>query len=119
MNGRWYAAGLAITMLGAVVCADEWTENFDAYETGSPLDGQGGWIATPIDSVIVTDDEALSAPNALLIVGADVGLHNIKKQGNNGQRYCDQPLIVPADHPRVQLHLLFYLATLNTLQVLA
>jgi PKD repeat protein len=48
----------------------DWTENFDSYDTGSALNGQGGWF--PWDGVAantgyVVDDQARSTPNSLQV----------------------------------------------------
>jgi PKD repeat protein len=78
--------GLTVLLLGAGVVLGQhtqraaspmtapldrnWSENFDLYNTGSALDGQGGWF--PWDGVAantgyVTDDQARSTPNSLAV----------------------------------------------------
>jgi hypothetical protein len=58
----------------------EWSENFDSYETGSLLVGQGGWQAwddNPAVKAYVSDNQSRSSPNSAEIawfsgVGADM-----------------------------------------------
>ena len=45
-----------------------WSDNFDSYETGSALHGQGGWEAwddNPDTTAYVTDAQSLSSPNSV------------------------------------------------------
>jgi PKD repeat protein len=47
-----------------------WYDNFDSYETGSPLHGQGGWAAWDNNAAAtgyVSDAQARSSPNSLEI----------------------------------------------------
>jgi len=45
-----------------------WSDNFDSYETGSPLHGQGGWEAwddNPATTPYVSDAQSRSSPNSV------------------------------------------------------
>jgi len=49
-----------------------WTENFDSYANGSQVVGQGGWggwAGAALNSSLVVNSQALSAPNSLQVVG--------------------------------------------------
>src|SRR5262245_49301365 len=49
-----------------------WEDDYDAYATGAPIAGQGGWETfnnIPAADAIVTSAQALSPPNALRISG--------------------------------------------------
>jgi hypothetical protein len=51
-----------------------WSDNFDSYETGSPLHGQGGWEAwddNPDTTAYVTDAQSRSSPNSVDIAWFD------------------------------------------------
>ncbi|NNM24894.1 MAG: hypothetical protein HKO59_02720, partial [Phycisphaerales bacterium] len=50
-----------------------WEDNFDSYETGSAIDGQGGWEPWEGSTLVstVSDTQARSAPNSIEITGAD------------------------------------------------
>jgi PKD repeat protein len=82
-NKMFVAIGLTVLLLGAGVVLGknaqqttplvkpldrgQWSENFDSYDTGSALMGQGGWF--PWDGIAantgyVVDDQARSAPNS-------------------------------------------------------
>ena len=53
---------------------DQWSENFDSYETGSALIGQGGWFpwdGIAINTAYVRDDQSRSAPNSVEIKWTD------------------------------------------------
>jgi len=55
-----------------------WSDNFDSYETGSSMHGQGGWKGwgnDPNATAYVSDAEALSAPNSVAIEGASDLVH--------------------------------------------
>jgi hypothetical protein len=75
---------LAAVLPSAVEAQPFWQDNFDAYATGSPIAGQGGWEAwdnNPAFNTIVTNATVLSPPNALLVGGpANV----IRPFGGNG-----------------------------------
>jgi PKD repeat protein len=49
---------------------DSWTENFDAYDTGSALMGQGGWFSWDgnfTTTAYVSDNQSRSSPNSVEI----------------------------------------------------
>jgi PKD repeat protein len=51
-----------------------WTENFDSYDTGSALIGQGGWFpwdGIAVNTAYVRDDQSRSAPNSVEIKWTD------------------------------------------------
>ena len=55
----------------ALIQADAWSDNFDSYETGVPLQGLGGWKGwdnSPAASALTTDVHALSTPNSVDIL---------------------------------------------------
>jgi hypothetical protein len=56
----------------------DWFDNFDSYETGSQIHGQGGWkgwFNNPGAGAIVVDDVARSTPNSVDILGASDLVH--------------------------------------------
>ena len=60
-------AAAVLAVFSATVCAD-WVENFDSYQVGSGLHGQGGWLGwegDPTWDAYVTDLYARSDPNSL------------------------------------------------------
>ena len=62
-----FGAAAVLAVFSATVCAD-WTENFDSYQVGSGLHGQGGWLGwegDPTWDAYVTDLYARSDPNSL------------------------------------------------------
>jgi len=67
-------AALALALSGTAQA--QFYDDFDGYATGSGIGGQGGWEPWDNDyqwDTIVTDAEALSAPNSLLVAGpADI-----------------------------------------------
>ena len=63
---------LAAVLPAGVEAQQFWQDSFDAYATGSPIAGQGGWETfdnNPAANAIVTNAPALSPPNALRISG--------------------------------------------------
>jgi hypothetical protein len=70
-----FGAAAVLAAFSATVCAD-WYENFDSYEAGSGLHGQGGWHGwqgDPGADAYVTDLMALSDPNSVEItLGSDI-----------------------------------------------
>jgi PKD repeat protein len=53
---------------------EAWTENFDSYDTGSQLMGQGGWFpwdGIAVNTGYVRDDQSRSAPNSVEIKWTD------------------------------------------------
>jgi hypothetical protein len=81
--------GLMVLLLGAGVALgssvtrdskpaplgrDAWFENFDSYETGSQLHGQGGWFCwdgLTANNAYITDVQSRSTPNSLEIKWID------------------------------------------------
>jgi MYXO-CTERM domain-containing protein len=64
-------AAAVLAVFSATVCAD-WVENFDSYQVGSGLHGQGGWLGWEGDpqwDAYITDLYAHSAPNSLESTG--------------------------------------------------
>jgi len=60
-------AAAVLAVFSATVCAD-WVENFDSYQVGSGLHGQGGWLGWEGDPTwdgYITDLYAHSDPNSL------------------------------------------------------
>jgi hypothetical protein len=60
-----------------------WSDNFDSYETGSSLHGQGGWEAwddNPATTVYVSDTQSLSSPNSVEIAWFDGNSGDIVQQ---------------------------------------
>ncbi len=66
------------TMCLAVLCAaglaygGDWSDNFDSYDNGSKMCGQGGWecwFNDPVDA-LVTDAQANSKPHSVECIGA-------------------------------------------------
>ena len=60
-------AAAVLAVFSATVCAD-WVENFDSYQVGSGLHGQGGWLGWEGDPQwdgYITDLYAHSDPNSL------------------------------------------------------
>jgi hypothetical protein len=56
------------TPLRPIAAGRDWSENFDSYEAGSQLHGQGGWYAWDNNSAAtgyVSDAQARSLPNSL------------------------------------------------------
>ena len=52
---------------------ESWSENFDSYETGSQMHGQGGWVGwadNPAGGALTTDVQVRSTPNSVAIEGA-------------------------------------------------
>jgi hypothetical protein len=52
----------------------QWSDNFDSYETGSALMGQGGWFpwdGIAVNTGYVVDDQARSTPNSAEIKWTD------------------------------------------------
>ncbi|MFU8771589.1 MAG: choice-of-anchor J domain-containing protein [Anaerolineales bacterium] len=55
-----------------------WMDDFDSYETGSQLHGQGGWkgwFNDPSAGALTSDAQANSAPNSAAILGASDLVH--------------------------------------------
>ncbi len=55
-----------------------WSDNFDSYETGSSMHGQGGWKGwanSPAATAYTSDVQAVSAPNSVAIEGASDLVH--------------------------------------------
>jgi hypothetical protein len=62
-----FGAAAVLAACSATVCAD-WYEDFDSYEAGSGLHGQGGWLGWEGDPTwdgYITDVIARSDPNSL------------------------------------------------------
>lgn len=77
MKGLWSLAVVALVAAApSTASAQFFTENFDAYTTGSLIAGQGGWetwdnVAAVNTTVVST--QAFTTPNSLLITGqADI-----------------------------------------------
>lgn len=54
-----------------LIQADGWSDNFDSYATGVPLQGLGGWKGwdnNPASSALTTDVQAISTPNSVDIL---------------------------------------------------
>jgi hypothetical protein len=74
---------LAVSNVGDSVLAwliyeASWYDNFDSYVTGSQIHGQGGWkgwFNNPIYGALVSNAQARSAPNSIVIVGASDIVH--------------------------------------------
>lgn len=61
--------GLALLLVS--VAAADWSDNFDSYDSGSGIYGQGGWITwdlNPAADAYVTAAMSQSAPNALEVI---------------------------------------------------
>lgn len=61
--------GLALVI--ASVAFAQWSENFDSYDAGSGIFGQGGWTCWDDDpdfNAFVTADQAQSAPHSIEII---------------------------------------------------
>jgi hypothetical protein len=79
--------------------AGGWSDNFDSYETGSNIHGQGGWkgwFNDPNAAAIVTDDQAVSDPNSVEIVGSSDLVHEFTGY-TSGQWTLTTMLYVPSD----------------------
>jgi hypothetical protein len=70
---RMLVIGIMFLFLGASATVSAgsrrgpWSDNFDSYATGSPLEGQGGWHGWDADPAVtgyVTSDQYRSAPNS-------------------------------------------------------
>jgi hypothetical protein len=60
----------AVAPLSAI--AQQWSDNFDTYVTGSQLHGQGGWVGwfnDPNAGAMTSNAQSLSAPNSVDILG--------------------------------------------------
>jgi hypothetical protein len=72
------AAIAAALALPALAHAAQWFENFDSYQNGSQMHGQGGWKGWDNDArfgALVTDAQSRSSPHSLDIVGASDLVH--------------------------------------------
>ena len=78
MNLRHLAFVLVAVFLVAPVATAQWYENFDSYELGSGLIGQGGWEGwdgSPDFDGFVSDDYAYSTPHSAQIIGTSDLIH--------------------------------------------
>jgi hypothetical protein len=67
----------AFVLIPAPAMAD-WSENFDAYQSGSGLHGQGGWHGwdnDPTWDAYITNVQAHSSPNSVAITGPSDMVH--------------------------------------------
>jgi len=72
-EGDFMIKGLVfiIALLMASAAAAQWSENFDSYDSGSGIYGQGGWTCwddNPAFDAYVTGDQYQSTPNSLNII---------------------------------------------------
>ncbi|MGH2544992.1 MAG: BACON domain-containing protein [Ardenticatenaceae bacterium] len=77
-----------------------WSDNFDAYETGSQLHGQGGWKGwdnNPTFGALTTDVQARSAPNSVEILGLSDLVHEYSGY-TSGQWVYTAWWYVPSEH---------------------
>jgi len=76
MSKLWFlavAVFVGAAALPASVDAQVLDDRFDTYANGSPIAGQGGWETwdnNPTANTTVTNQQAFSTPNSLLITGA-------------------------------------------------
>ena len=76
-----------------------WEDNFDSYALGSSMHGQGGWAGwenDPAWTAYVTDDQALSTPHSVDIVGAADLVHEFTG-ANSGIWTFTTHVYVPSD----------------------
>jgi len=76
-----------------------WEENFDSYDLGSSMHGQGGWKGwdnDPIWTAYVSDDKSLSNPHSVDIV-ADADLIHEYAGATSGQWTYTAHVYVPSD----------------------
>ena len=77
MKGLWVLAAVALlATTPRTASAQFFSDNFDAYTTGSTIAGQGGWETwdnVPAANTTVVNTQAFSSPNSLLVAGpADI-----------------------------------------------
>ncbi len=77
-----------------------WSDNFDAYATGSQLHGQGGWkgwFNDPAGGALTSSAQARSAPNSAAILGASDLVHEYSG-ATSGQWVYTAWQYVPSDY---------------------
>ena len=80
-----------------------WSDNFDSYETGSELHGQGGWQAwdnNPATTAYVSDDQSRSSPNSCEIAwfsGAAADIVQMFSDVNSGKWRIVAWQYIPSD----------------------
>ncbi len=89
---RGYGLGLLVAGLCALPLTSfaQWSENFDSYASGSQVAGQGGWkgwFNVPANGSIVSNTQALSAPNSLDVVGISDTVHEYSGYNTGQWRY--------------------------------
>jgi len=78
MKGINVFGGLAALLLVAGGASAQWSDNFDSYADGTLLNGVGGWEGW--DGVsgaagTVSNDQAHSGPNSMVVTGDDDAIH--------------------------------------------
>ena len=94
----WFGAMAVLALLPASAIAD-WEENFDSYQNGSDMHGQGGWKGwdnDPAWTAFVTDVQAHSDPHSVDIVDAADLVHEYSGYTSGQWTYTTWQYI-PAD----------------------
>ena len=94
----WFGAMAVLALLPASAIAD-WEENFDSYQNGSSMHGQGGWKGwdnDPTWTAYVTDVQARSDPHSVDIAGNSDLVHEYPGYTSGDWTYTAW-LYVPVD----------------------
>jgi hypothetical protein len=99
MKGHWVLAAVPLVAAApATLEAQFFTDNFDAYVTGSTIAGQGGWETwdnSPAANTTVVSTQAFSSPNSLLVAGPADIVHRFTGV-NSGIWYARTRTFIPS-----------------------
>jgi hypothetical protein len=99
MRGHWVLAAVSLVAAApATLEAQFFTDNFDAYVTGSTIAGQGGWETwdnSPGANTTVVSTQAFSSPNSLLVAGPADIVHRFTGV-NSGIWYARTRTFIPS-----------------------
>jgi hypothetical protein len=99
MKRLWVLAAVSLVAVApATLEAQFFTDNFDAYVTGSTIAGQGGWETwdnAPGANTTVVSTQAFSSPNSLLVAGPADIVHRFTGV-NSGIWYARTRTFIPS-----------------------
>jgi hypothetical protein len=99
MKGLWALAAVSfVAAAPATLEAQFFTDNFDAYLTGSTIAGQGGWETwdnAPGANTTVVSTQAFTPPNSLLVAGPADIVHRFTGV-NSGTWYARVRTFIPS-----------------------
>jgi len=99
MKGLWALSALALVAAApSPASAQFFTDNFDAYVTGSTIAGQGGWETwdnNPAANSTLSNTQAFTTPNSLLVSGAADIVHQFTGV-TSGLWYARTRIFVPS-----------------------